>query len=103
MIDVALSSDSDVGGDSVYLNHARLSPCPRPVLTAMQSCLEQEFREGWLDEVQSMADTRAAIANLMCASDDEIAVTHSATHAFNVIVDGLDWSTGDNVVVTDLA
>lgn len=103
MIAAAHIADHGVPVDMAYMNHARLSPCPRMVLAAMQARLEREYRSGWIeDDATTLATTQASIARLIGASADEIALTQGATHAFNTIASGLEWQSGDNVVVTDL-
>lgn len=99
----AYLADHGIPTDVVYLNHARQSPCPRSVLAAMHARQELESHAGWVEDDGFVLDARTAVADLIRASADEVAITQSATHAFNLIVNGLDWHAGDNVVVTDLA
>lgn len=97
--------ETGVTQDRVYVNNARMSPPPRPVLEAVQAILERAWREGWmgLDQPGIMAGARAAVANLIGARGAEIAITQSASYSINLIANGLDWQAGENIVITELA
>jgi cysteine desulfurase/selenocysteine lyase len=88
-----------------YLNNARLSPCSRPTLQVIEEALEREYRQGWKEEEADtvMANVRTALAQLINATPEEIAIIQSASYGINVIVNGLNWRKGDNVIISDLA
>jgi len=48
-----------------------------------------------------MDEARAAVAALLTADVDDIALTHAATEGMNIGVNGLDWRTGDRAVTTN--
>lgn len=100
-----LRADTGAVGHLTYFNNARQSPPPRPALDAVHACLTREFRKGWagLERETVIPQTRSALAALIGADPSEVAITRSATHGFNLVVNGLDWNRGDNVIVTDLA
>jgi cysteine desulfurase / selenocysteine lyase len=102
---VSLRAETGVSGSLTYLNNARVSPCPRPALQAVAKALESEYREGWKDGQANsvMANVRVALAQLINAAPEEISIIQSASYGINVIVNGLDWRKGDNVIVYDLA
>ncbi len=106
MIDLTrVRADSGVTRDRVYVNNARVSPSPLPVLEAGRAIQEQAWREGWtgLDQPRIMAGARAAVAELIGASPTEIALTQSASYSINLVANGVDWRAGENIVITDLA
>jgi len=88
----------------LYVNHARISPAPPSVVTAIEDQLRRESIRGWSrDEEQAVVvDVRSVLAELIGAEAEEIALVQSATWAFNLLVNGLRWRPDDNVVVTDL-
>jgi cysteine desulfurase/selenocysteine lyase len=102
---VSLRAETGVSESLTYLNNARVSPCPRPALQAVAEALESEYREGWKDGQANtvMANVRVALAQLINAAPEEISIIQSASYGINVIVNGLDWRKGDNVIVYDLA
>lgn len=101
----SLRAQTGVTHNLVYVNNARVSPPPRPVLDAGLSVQERAWREGWtaLDQASIMATAREAIGGLIHASPAEIAITQSASYAINLIANGLSWQPGENIVLTELA
>jgi cysteine desulfurase/selenocysteine lyase len=97
--------ETGVTQDRVYVNNARMSPPPRPVLEAVHAIQERAWREGWmgLDQPGIMAGARAAVADLIGARGAEIAITQSASYSINLIANGLDWQPGENILITELA
>lgn len=100
-----LREQTGVTQSLVYVNNARVSPPPRPVLDAGLSVQERAWREGWtaLDPASIMAAARDAVADLIHARPAEIAITQSASYAINLIANGLSWQPGENIVLTELA
>ena|SRR5674476_188399 len=88
MIDLErVRRETGVTQDRVYVNNARMSPSPRPVLEAVQAIQERAWREGWmgLDQPGIMAGARAAVADLIGAREAEIAITQSASYSINPV------------------
>jgi selenocysteine lyase/cysteine desulfurase len=105
MLDVeALRAESGVSQTLTYLNNARLSPCSSPTLQAIEEALKREYRQGWKEgEADAvMANARTALAQLINATPEEIAIIQSASYGINIIVNGLNWRKGDNVIISDL-
>jgi selenocysteine lyase/cysteine desulfurase len=102
---VALRAETGVSEFLTYLNSARVSPFPRPVLHAVEVALEREYREGWKDGQADtiMTNARVALAELISAAPEEISIIQSASYGINVIVNGLCWHKGDNVIIPDVA
>lgn len=106
MIDIQrVRAETGVTQDRIYVNNARISPVPRPVLEAVQAIQQQAWREGWmgLDQPGIMARARGAVADLIGARPTEIAITQSASYSTNLIANGLNWQAGENIVITELA
>lgn len=73
----------------------------------MKAAAEKEYLQGrylpFIEELYAEMDTtRAHLARIVGASSDEIALTHSTTESLNIVLWGLRWLPGDEVVTTSL-
>jgi len=88
----------------IYLNAANVCPASKEVLQVHASYLKDfqsdpSFQNR--DKYEKLTeDARAKIAALMGASPDEIAITRNTSEATNTVVNGLDLSAGDEIVIT---
>lgn len=96
----------------VYLNHAGVSPCIKPVREAIEKHLKdwtwmnKDFMkrvpfggEGW--EQGGSRDIKSAFAKLIGAKINQIALTHSTFVGLSAIVMALNYPRGCNVVMLD--
>ena len=88
----------------VYLDHGSISPLPTPVYDAVVSFLSYRYHRGrdfaaWWEKAD---EVRCNLAKLIGAQARDIAFTGSTSHAINIVAQGLEWQTGDNVVANDL-
>src|SRR5437588_2877799 len=90
-----------------YLNAGTDGPIPARSAEASRARLAHELREGrsgavhW-DGLDALCERlRTRLAALMRASQDEVALTRSATDAINLVLAGLDLSRGDEILTTD--
>jgi cysteine desulfurase/selenocysteine lyase len=86
----------------IYLNHAAVGPLPRPVRRAAQGYLRAISTRGdkhWEKTWELLEDLRERLAAWIGASSDEIAFTRNVSEGIGVLVLGLDWQPGDNVVL----
>ncbi len=84
----------------VYLAHAGVSPLPRRVSGAIAACAAAggiADQETGLGELLSQARQRAA--QLLGADPREVALSGSTTAGLATVANGLDWRTGDNVLL----
>jgi L-cysteine/cystine lyase len=107
MIDIArVRADLPSAVTAAYLNAGTFGPLPRAALDAMREHLEGGYvwgRIGSRGMVQwgaLMDGARSAFATVANASPDEIALTHCTTDGVNLVVAGLAWADGDEVVTT---
>ncbi|MGE0057288.1 MAG: aminotransferase class V-fold PLP-dependent enzyme, partial [Dehalococcoidia bacterium] len=94
--------------DTIYLNSGWSGPSSRAVLEAMQDVLETEASVG----PASVEGVRLArekttlalpvIADLIGGDSDEVAVTHGTTEGVNLVLFGINWQRGDELVTCDL-
>jgi L-cysteine/cystine lyase len=92
----------------IYLNTGSVGPLPAETAAAMADIAEYELTTGrshadYFDEtLQRMAEARAAVAAVLTADVDDIALTHATTDGMNMGVWSIDWRAGDKAVTTTL-
>ena len=89
-----------------YFNTGTNGPLCRNTAEIMKKEAEKEFLKGrylpFLDELyKDMDETRALVADFIGADFEEIALTHTATEGMNLILWGMNWQRGDEVITTD--
>lgn len=87
-----------------YFDHAAIAPLPQPTLTAISKWANECATCGdsvWPDWKRQIEECRHVAAELINAADDEIALIPNTTFGINLVADGLDWRSGDNVVLPD--
>jgi L-cysteine/cystine lyase len=90
----------------VYLNTGTAGPLSTLTIEKMNqaNALELEAGRAELSGFKLLMETvdelRAALARLVKASPAEIALTHHTTEGINIVVHGLTWQPGDEVVTT---
>jgi isopenicillin-N epimerase len=94
--------------DHINLNCGSVGCTPLPVLRAMIDHIlsAEEFREApypWFgyEENTRIHELRVALANFLHVSPDNLALVRNATEANNIVVNGLDLTTWDEVLLTD--
>jgi cysteine desulfurase/selenocysteine lyase len=88
----------------VHLNHAGASLLPQPVVDAVVGHVQLEARIGGYEAADAAAPalerTYAAIGQLLEAAPEDIALTDSATRAWNAVAHAFPLEPGDRVVLT---
>ncbi|MFB6070758.1 MAG: aminotransferase class V-fold PLP-dependent enzyme [Halanaeroarchaeum sp.] len=103
-----LRADVPALDDDVYCNWGASGPSPRRVVEAMEGTLEyHEYESAGSEGMYPYAfsvvdDARESVASLLGTDPDAVALTQSTTDAINRVATAIDWSPGDEVVVTDL-
>ncbi len=87
----------------IYLNHAGTSPLSTRVVGAMTQYLH-ERSEGTLEtypsDIAMVARTKSLIASMINAeSADRIALCPSTTDAINIVAGGVQWRSGDRILL----
>ena len=91
-----------------YLNCGFQGPMSEPVAQAMHDWLDRELREGptsrpLLEARRALATRyREAVAKLLGADPDEIAITDNTTDGINMVTSSLSVERGDGVVTTGI-
>lgn len=105
----AIRDELPVVTSTAYLNTGSSGPLPRRAVAALRTELQYQLERGRADftvfrdrYLPLLADVRARFARLLHASASEIAVTHHTTEGINIVVWGIPWRAGDEIVTTTL-
>lgn len=91
----------------IYLNTGTFGPLPTCVTQAIQTRLQQEWQDGRIgpDSFKRLSEiyteARAAVARLLHADVQEIALTNNTTDGLNIIINGVNWQEGDEIITTN--
>ena len=90
----------------VYLNTGTNGPLCRATAEIMKKEAEKEYLEGrylpFISELYRDMDlTRTMLADFIGAEYEEVALTHSATEGMNLILWGMNWQPGDEIITTN--
>jgi selenocysteine lyase/cysteine desulfurase len=89
----------------IYLNHAAVAPWPRRTAEAVKAFAEENLHRGswdypkWVETETRLRQQSRVLLNAPSATD--IALLKNTSEALSVVAHGLDWHTGDNVVISD--
>ena len=92
----------------VYMNTGWSGPCAQDVVEAMNARAEREASYGPTTlEVRHekgllVREARSALADLIGADPDELALTYTTTEGINVVLQGLGLGPGDEVVTSNI-
>ena len=103
-----LRDNLPVTKDMVYMNTGWSGPMPVPVLNRIRDILEQEA-EGGPASIKGLAltrglqdEARAALGALVNADPDDLLLTHSTREGLDVVIYGMEWQPGDELLICDL-
>ena len=104
----AIRSQIPVLAHTAYMNTGWSGPPPRRVAQAMKDRIDLELEQGpIMPEVlqagrEIQAQAREAAARIFNATVDEVLVTRNTTEGINIVLSGLDWNQGDEIVICDM-
>jgi selenocysteine lyase/cysteine desulfurase len=94
--------------NSIYLNTGTFGPMPTVVADEIRRAYGEIERQGtfspavfWQMELEGFEAVRGQVAALLHAEPAEIALTRNVTDGINIVLHGLDWQPGDQVILTD--
>ncbi len=85
-----------------YLDHAGVSPLSLRVKSAIDKFISEATQGGafyYPKWTQQIVATRQSCASLINARPDEIAFIRSTSHGLSIVASGLEWKSGDNVLI----
>jgi selenocysteine lyase/cysteine desulfurase len=92
----------------VYVNTGWSGPSPVSVADAIKQRLDYEMEQSptspevYQSGVEIRTKARAAVAWLLNATPEEICLTKNTTEGLNIIINGLPWSRGDEIITFSL-
>jgi len=102
---IDLNSEFPLNEDICYLNHAAVSPWPKRAAEAVKQFAEQNLHFGsrhYLDWVATETRLREQLQRLINApSADDIALLKNTSEGLSLIAYGIEWLSGDNVVIAE--
>jgi selenocysteine lyase/cysteine desulfurase len=99
-----IEREFSLSDDICYLNHAAVAPWPKRTVEAVARFAEENGTSGsryysrWLETEQLLRQQLQAL--IAADSRDEIALLKSTSEALSVVAYGLDWTAGDQVVIS---
>ena len=86
---------------TVYLNHAAISPPPVPTLRAVEAQMRDVAENGSRNYQKWVAvkeNARRLAASLIGARPEQLAFMRNTSDALSTVANGLRWRAGDNIV-----
>jgi selenocysteine lyase/cysteine desulfurase len=94
--------------NNIYLNTGTFGPMPTVVADEIRRAYGEIERQGtfspgifWQMELEGFEAVRGQVAALLHADPAEITLTRNVTDGINIVLHGLDWQPGDQVILTD--
>ena len=103
-----LRDEIPVLANATYLNTGWSGPPPRRVAQAMKDRIDLEMYEGPTSRPvqeqgrETQARARQAAARLFNADPEDVLVTRNTTEGLNIVLSGLDWQPGDEIITCNL-
>jgi L-cysteine/cystine lyase len=103
---VSIRSDLPSLEGVAYLNAGTNGPLPRPAAEAMRRELDMSLAEPRIgmaafQHYRDLRDrARAALGRAVGAPPEQIALTSSTTQGVGIVISGIDWKAGDEVLTT---
>ncbi|MDP4145093.1 MAG: aminotransferase class V-fold PLP-dependent enzyme [Bacillota bacterium] len=91
-----------------YFNTGSVGPLSSFAIDAMTKSQQEELynsritAEAFKNKKKIKDDTRESIAQLFSVTSSEISLTHNTTEGINIILSGIRWSQGDEVITSNV-
>lgn len=104
-IDTARRQFAHTWTDLNYLNHAAISPMTFHVRDAVEQYLTRRALKGiepfpWA--IRMASETRSMIAAMIGGKPEDIAFVLNTSDGLNIIAEGIDWQSGDRILLNSL-
>ncbi len=104
MVKDAFRGEMPVAPVHAYFDHAAVAPLPSAAAERLCFFAEQASQSGdkhWMDWSMKVARLRTSAAELLRASEQEVALVPNTTLGINLVAEGFPWKSGDNLVLPD--
>lgn len=88
--------------DTIYLNHAAVSPLSRRVVEAIEAYLAERHRtriENYVDFAPTIDATLEQVARMLGTTASRVAFMPNTSAALTVLAQGLRWQSGDRIAL----
>jgi cysteine desulfurase / selenocysteine lyase len=98
-------NDYPITKKTIYMNNGAVAPTPLSTIKAMTDFMLTCAQGGpdspsTFDYIISLLDElRTRVAHLINCEHDEVVLVQSTTEGLNIVANGIDWKTGDTIVV----
>ena len=89
----------------VYLDHAAVGPFAKPVSDVISEYVRKKSETNpnvFFDIVKVIVEAKERIGTLINCQKERIAFTDSTSNGLNILAAGLDWKSGDRILLTDI-
>ena len=100
-----MKDDFNLDSNLLYMNHAAVAPWPVRTVDAVKKFADENGHVGssnylnWLETEQTLKNDLAKLIN--AASADEIALLKNTSEGLSIIAKGIQWQSGDNIVISN--
>ncbi len=104
----ALRSQIPALGQQVWMNTGWSGPSPQSVVDALKDRIDMEAMEppASMRVIETAREIRAqileSVGRLMNADPEALVLTRNTTEGLNIVMSGLDWQAGDEIVTCSL-
>lgn len=104
----ALRSQIPALGQQVWMNTGWSGPSPQSVIDALKNRIDMEAMEppASMRVIETAREIRAqileSVGRLMNADSEALVLTRNTTEGLNIVMSGLDWQAGDEIVTCSL-
>lgn len=104
----ALRSQIPALGQQVWMNTGWSGPSPQSVVDALKNRIDMEAMEppASMRVIETAREIRAqileSVGRLMNADPEALVLTRNTTEGLNIVMSGLDWQPGDEIVTCSL-
>ena len=89
----------------IFFDHARVAPLPERVRKVVTAFVDDATRFGtahYENWVVGIDQARKSLGKLINAGTDEVAFVKNTSEGLAIVANGLDWKSGDNLVIPDI-
>lgn len=90
---------------TIYLDHAAIGPLPKPTKEAVEAYARRRSETElniFFDFIKTADETKERIGKLLNTSKDRIAFCDNTSNGLNVLVAGMEWKSGDRILLNDM-
>jgi selenocysteine lyase/cysteine desulfurase len=91
--------------NKIWLNHASISPLSTHVEAAVNAYMRNRMTgdiDVYISMLSTVQNTKANLGALVNASPDRIGFTSNTSEGLNILANGLEWKTGDRILLNDI-